>query len=167
MIEVAFHPLETVKNGLRYAVIAAGGGRLALPSPPAETWELPGGHREPGDIRRRPAVSLGGNRRVGHGTDAVCLYSVFGRMGGADSPELRYAFYARVTWGASPESGEIAEVRALPAAAGKLRCRIPIRRFSRCCGNAFSALEQAERVKKRRKERGSACSSRRFVLVCG
>lgn len=49
MIEVAFHPLETVKNeGLRYAVIAApGGGRLAfLPSPPAGNLGAAG--RSPG-----------------------------------------------------------------------------------------------------------------------
>ena len=126
MIEVAFHPLETVKNeGLRYAVIAAqeGDGWLFCRHRRRETWELPGGHREPGENIRETA-----RRELWEETGAsdmeltqVCLYSVFGADGPEQTaPNYGMLFYARVTGrGALPES-EIAEVRALPAAAGKL-----------------------------------------------
>ena len=126
MVEVQFHPLEAVENDrLKYAVIAAREGDFWLfcRHRCRETWEMPGGHREEGeDIRDAARRELWEETGAAEAAIApLCIYSV----SGADGPEQRepnygMLFLAQVTRREPLPASGIAEVRAVPAPAGRL-----------------------------------------------
>ncbi len=126
MVKVGFHPLDAVENErLKYAVIAAQEGQrwLFCRHRRRQTWEMPGGHREPGEDIRDTA-----RRELWEETGAceaemipLCVYSVLGADGpGQTEPNYGMLFLARVSRREALPPSEIAEVRALPAPDGAL-----------------------------------------------
>ena len=132
MVTVRFHPLDEVGNDrLKYAVIAAweDGGWLFCRHRRRETWEMPGGHREPGEtILQAARRELWEETGV---TEAaftpVSLYSVFGADGpGQTAPNYGMLYLARVLRRGPLPRSEMAEVRVVPVSGGALAPALPL-----------------------------------------
>lgn len=112
MIEVTFHPKDPIAdNNLRFAVICARyQGQWILSRHRARiTWEIPGGHREPGE-----AIEETARRELWEetGAEAFELYSVGAynvRRDGVDSFGMLY-FSEVTSLGELPLNSEIAEI---------------------------------------------------------
>ena len=111
MLTVTFHTAEEIENSLlRFAVIAAQyqGKWILCRHKKRSTWEIPGGHREPGE-----AIHETAHRELWEKTGAskaslqqVCVYNV--RQ--ADVPSYGMLYYAEISeTGLLPEGSEIAE----------------------------------------------------------
>lgn len=108
---VRFYSTEE-KRELNFAVIAAsaGEGWIFCRHRDRTTWEIPGGHREPGEAIDQTAV-----RELYEETGAadaaltrVCIYGVDPQDGGAETCGMLY--FARVDgWGDLPPESEMAE----------------------------------------------------------
>lgn len=135
-INVQFYATDTAAE-LRYAVVAARCGGQWVLSRHRErgTWELPGGHREPGrGYRRRRAARAvrGDGRGAFHAQPRVRVQRDHGWADGLRDAVLCGDRHAR----RAPES-EIAEPAAVRAAPEAERLTYP--RYSRCCSRGVQS----------------------------
>lgn len=112
MLKVQFHPIKEIPDEkLKFAVIMArtGCGWLFVRHKERQTWEIPGGHREDGEIIRKTASRelYEETGTVASALTPVCAYSV------NDGKKLTYGmlFFAEVGSTDTLPASEIAEIQ--------------------------------------------------------